>query len=157
MTGPSTSTLNANTRAVPRFRIDIWTVGACGIAIIVALPVLTVLGLAFFPTENIWPHLWETVLPGYVLTTVELLAGSAAGTMLIGVGAAWLVTMCHFPGRRIFEWALVLPLAMPAYVVAYVYTDILEFAGPVQGVLRDLFGWTSARDYWFPEIRKSVV
>jgi iron(III) transport system permease protein len=153
MTGPSASPLSANTRNGLRFRFDIWTAGACGIAFIVALPVLTVLGLAFFPTENIWPHLWETVLPGYVLTTIELLSGAAVGTMLIGVSSAWLITMCNFPGRRIFEWALVLPLAMPAYVVAYVYTDILEFAGPVQAMLRDIFGWTSARDYWFPEIR----
>jgi iron(III) transport system permease protein len=61
--------------------------------------------------------------------------------------------MCRFPGRRVFEWALLLPLAMPAYIVAFVYTDVFEYAGPVQGALRDLFGWQSARDYWFPEIR----
>jgi iron(III) transport system permease protein len=147
------SRINTNTRAFRRFRIDPWTVGAGAIATIVALPILTVFGLAFFPTENIWPHLWETVLPGYIVTTIELMAGVAAGTMLIGVSAAWLTTMCNFPGRRIFEWALVLPLAMPAYVVAYVYTDILEFAGPVQVLLRDMFGWSTSRDYWFPEIR----
>ena len=153
MTGPHASAINPETRMRPRFRFDIWTAGACVIAFIVALPVLTVLALALFPTENIWPHLWETVLPGYVITTLELLAGAAIGTMLIGVSAAWLITMCSFPGRRIFEWALVLPLAMPAYVVAYVYTDILEYAGPVQVLLRDLFGWNTSRDYWFPEIR----
>lgn len=147
------STIDTNTRAFRRFSIDPWTVGAGAIATIVALPILTVFGLAFFPTENIWPHLWETVLPGYIVTTIELMAGVAAGTMLIGVSAAWLTTMCNFPGRRIFEWALVLPLAMPAYVVAYVYTDILEFAGPVQVLLRDMFGWSTSRDYWFPEIR----
>lgn len=147
------STIDTNTRAFRRFRIDPWTVGAGAIATIVALPILTVFGLAFFPTENIWPHLWETVLPGYIVTTIELMAGVAAGTMLIGVSAAWLTTTCNFPGRRIFEWALVLPLAMPAYVVAYVYTDILEFAGPVQVLLRDMFGWSTSRDYWFPEIR----
>ena len=153
MTGLRTSALNPIARTRPRFRFDIWTAGAVVIAFTVALPVLTVLGLAFFPTENIWPHLWDTVLPGYILTTLELLAGAAIGTILIGVCAAWLVTMCNFPFRRIFEWALVLPLAMPAYVVAYVYTDILEFAGPVQNLLRDMFGWTTSRDYWFPEIR----
>ncbi|MGB0630666.1 MAG: ABC transporter permease [Alphaproteobacteria bacterium] len=109
--------------------------------------------MAMFPTENIWPHLLDTVLPGYVVNTLELMVGVALGTILIGVTAAWLITMCEFPGRRIFEWALVLPLAMPAYVVAYVYTDILEFAGPVQGLLRDLTGWQTGRDYWFPEIR----
>jgi iron(III) transport system permease protein len=71
---------------------------------------------------------------------------------VVGVGAAWLVTMCRFPGSRSCEWALLLPLAMPAYVVAYTYTDLLQFAGPVQSALRGLFGW-SRNDYWFPEIR----
>ena len=74
-------------------------------------------------------------------------------TATIGIGTAWLVTLCNFPGKRIFEWALLLPLAIPTYVVAYVYTDILEFAGPVQEILRDFFGWKSGSDYWFPEIR----
>ena len=75
------------------------------------------------------------------------------GTLFIGTCTAWLVTLCRFPGSRIFEWALLLPLAMPAYVVAYVYTDVFEFAGPVQTLLREYFGWESSRDYWFPEIR----
>lgn len=153
MSAIQASTDNARARSSQWFRPDPWTAGAVVITAIVALPILTVLGAAFFPTENIWPHLWETVLPGYVITTLELMAGVAAATIVIGVGTAWLVTMCAFPGRRVFEWALVLPLAMPAYVVAYVYTDILEFAGPVQSMLRDLFGWKTVQDYWFPEIR----
>ena len=127
--------------------------GAILIALLIATPILTVFGMALFPAENIWPHLIDTVLPGYVVTTLELMAGVAVGTVAIGVGTAWIVTMCDIPGRRLLEWALVLPLAMPAYVVAYVYTDILEYAGPVQQALRELFGWRSARDYWFPEIR----
>ena len=94
-----------------------------------------------------------TVLSRYVNTTIGLMLGVGAGALLIGTYSAWLVTLCRFPGRRIFEWALLLPLAMPSYVVAYVYTDIFEFAGPVQGALRELFGWNSGRDYWFPEIR----
>ena len=87
------------------------------------------------------------------MTTIGLMVGVGIGTLLIGTCTAWLVTLCRFPGRRIFEWALLLPLAMPAYVVAYVYTDVLEFAGPVQALLRNIFGWESSRDYWFPEIR----
>ena len=153
MTGLQASATDARTRGTRRFRPDPWAAGAFAITAIVALPVLTVLAAAFFPTENIWPHLWDTVLPAYIFSTLELMAGVAASTILIGVSAAWLVTACDFPGRRIFEWALVLPLAMPAYVVAYVYTDILEFAGPVQALLRDIFGWGTAKDYWFPEIR----
>ena len=89
----------------------------------------------------------------YLRTTLGLMLGVGMGTLIIGVCSAWLVTLCSFPGRRIFEWALLLPMAMPAYVVAYVYTDVFEFAGPVQESLREVFGWKSSRDYWFPEIR----
>ncbi len=133
--------------------IDPWTAATLLVALIVALPVLGIPWLALFPEENIWPHLLSTVLPGYVLTTVSLMLGVTVGVLTMGVTSAWLVTMCRFPGRRIFEWALLLPMAVPAYVIAYVYTDLLEYAGPVQGALRGLFGWQSAGDYWFPEIR----
>lgn len=122
-------------------------------ALIVAMPVLAVIWVAATPVENIWPHLIATVLPRQIANTALLMAGNVIGTCLIGLGTAWLVTMCRFPGRRIFEWALLLPMAMPAYVIAFVYTDFLEYAGPVQHALRTLFGWQSARDYWFPEIR----
>lgn len=124
-----------------------------GTALLVMLPVLAVLWLALFPTENIWPHLAATVLPVYIKSTLILMVGTGALSVGIGVGTAWLVTLCHFPGRRLFEWALLLPFAIPAYVIAYIYTDLLEYAGPVQMMLRDIFGWQSARDYWFPEIR----
>jgi iron(III) transport system permease protein len=130
-----------------------WYSVAWGSALLVMLPILAVFWLALFPTENIWPHLVDTVLPVYIKTTLLLLAGVGSLSVMIGVGTAWLVTMCHFPGRRLFEWALLLPFAMPAYVIAYLYTDLLEYAGPVQGALRDLFGWQTARDYWFPDIR----
>lgn len=130
-----------------------WYSVAWGSALLVMLPILAVFWLALFPTENIWPHLVNTVLPVYIKTTLLLLAGVGSLSVMIGVGTAWLVTMCHFPGRRLFEWALLLPFAMPAYVIAYLYTDLLEYAGPVQGALRDLFGWQTARDYWFPDIR----
>ncbi len=145
------------TRPLPRRRNlpfpSAWSVGTAVIAAIIALPVLAVAWLSLFPTENIWPHLLDTVLPGYVSTTLSLLILVGIGTALIGVTTAWLVATCDFPGRRILKWALVLPLAMPTYVVAYVYTDLLEYAGPVQQALRELFGWRSAGDYWFPEIR----
>jgi len=134
-------------------RPDGWSVAALAAAMAVAAPLLAVLWLALFPADDIWSHLATTVLPGYVRTTLALMAGVAAATLVGGVGTAWLVTMCRFPGRRVFEWALLLPLAVPAYVVAYVYTDVLEYGGPVQGLLRELFGWSSRRDYWFPQIR----
>ncbi|WP_395687496.1 ABC transporter permease [Aestuariivirga sp.] len=118
-----------------------------------ALPVITIILLAFAPTENIWPHLIETVLPGYVLRTVLLLLGVGLITFVVGTGVAWLVTMCRFPLRPLFLWASLLPLAMPGYIVAYAYVDFLSYAGPLQSWLRELFGWTSPADYWFPEIR----
>lgn len=130
-----------------------WTAAAAAVAGVVSLPIAAVVWLALLPGENVWPHLAGTVLPRYVETTVWLLALVGAGTAVTGVGTAWLVAMCGFPGRRILAWALVLPLAMPAYVVAYVYTDLLEYAGPVQRGLRAVFGWQDAGAYRFPEIR----
>jgi iron(III) transport system permease protein len=93
-----------------------------------------------------------TALPAYVWNTVLLMLGVACGVISIGVLSAWLVTLYRFPARDVLEWTLMLPLAMPAYVMAYAYTDWLQFTGPVQTGLRELTGW-SARDYWFPEIR----
>ena len=130
-----------------------WMISALLTTAIVALPVLSVIFLAFFPEENIWPHLIETTLPRYLTTTLKLMIGVGALTLVIGLASAWAVTMCEFPGRKFFEWAMLLPFAVPAYVIAYVYTSLLDYAGPVQGALRDLFGWSSAADYWFPEIR----
>lgn len=130
-----------------------WLISAILTTAIVALPVLSVLYLAFFPEENIWPHLVNTTLPRYLVTTLQLMLGVIAITLTVGVTSAWLITMCDFPGRRFFEWAMLLPFAVPAYVIAYVYTNLLDYAGPVQIALRGLFGWTSAQDYWFPEIR----
>ncbi|MHA6263078.1 ABC transporter permease [Arenibacterium sp. CAU 1754] len=97
-------------------------------------------------------HLMDTVLARYAMTTLALVLMVAAGTFAIGVGAAWLVTMTRFPGVRLFEIALVLPLAFPAYVLAYAYTFVLDHPGIVQSTLRDVTGW-GAREYWFPEIR----
>lgn len=138
---------------MPRFGPGGWVLGALAVCGLIAVPLLSVAALALDPGENIWPHLLGTVLPLYVRTTFALMLGVGLGTIIVGVGTAWLTTMCRFPGRRVFEWALLLPLAMPAYVIAYVYTDMLEYAGPVQGALRGLFGWGTPRDYWFPEIR----
>ena len=137
----------------PRARLDWWTAANLVFTGLAIVPVLAVLYLALTPGDNIWPHLVATVLGGYITTTLTLMVGVGAGTLIIGVGTAWLVTMCRFPGRRLFEWGMLLPMAMPAYIIAYVYTDILEFAGPLQGALREMFGWSSKRDYWFPEIR----
>ncbi len=106
-----------------------WQLGGLLIAGAVALPIVSVAWLAIFPNENIWPHLFETVLWGYVDTTLRLMVGVATGSVVIGVGTAWLVSTTEFPGRRIFQWALMLPLAAPTYIVAYVYTDLWSLPG----------------------------
>ncbi|WP_210398190.1 ABC transporter permease [Motiliproteus sediminis] len=147
------SIVSTQHEATSHRHINPWLLTAFAIALLVGLPIASVFWIALFPEENIWAHLADTVLPHYVFTTLALLAGVGGLAILIGVGTAWLVTMCRFPGRRFFEWALLLPFAVPAYVIAYVYTDLLEYAGPVQGLLRELFGWSTARDYWFPDIR----
>jgi iron(III) transport system permease protein len=127
-----------------------WT--ALVVALLILAPIAAVVGNVLLPGASTWAHLAATVLPAYVANTVWLLLGVSAGVISIGVLAAWLVSAYRFPGRRVLEWALILPLAMPAYVMAYAYTDWLQFTGPVQSSLRELTGW-QAREYWFPEIR----
>ena len=136
-----------------RPRFDAWTAGAMLLALVVASPIVSVALMALAPDEGVWAHLVSTVMPGYLLNTVLLASGVGIGVLTVGIAPAWLVSVCRFPGRGIFEWALLLPLAVPPYVIAFVYTDLLEYAGPVQTALRELFGWQSSRDYWFPDIR----
>ncbi|MHC8509153.1 MAG: ABC transporter permease [Rhodospirillales bacterium] len=123
------------------------------IAATAGAPILAVAVLAFGDTGGVWAHLVRTVLADYVTVTLALTALTGFGVFIIGTGAAWLVTMHRFPGDKILGWALVLPIAAPAYIIAYVYTDVLEYAGPVQSALRAAFGWGSPHDYWFPDIR----
>ena len=126
--------------------------GLC-IAFLVALPVVGI-GANLFQggTSATLEHLAATVLPAYVLNSLALCLGVGLGVALIGVTTAWLTALHDFPGRRVFEWALLLPMAVPAYVMAYMYTDLLTFAGPVQSALREAFGWRYG-DYWFPDVR----
>ncbi|MEM9710426.1 MAG: iron ABC transporter permease [Pseudomonadota bacterium] len=122
------------------------------IAAICATPHLGVLVAAFLGDLDVLSHLADTVLLRYTLTTLALCLIVATGSFLIGTGTAWLVTMTEFPGRRVFEVLLVIPLAFPAYVLAYAYTHVLDHPGIVQSTLRDVMGW-GPRDYWFPEVR----
>lgn len=129
-----------------------WALAAALVAAVLALPALAVLAQLAVPAGDVWAHLWSTVLPGYIANTLALAGLTAAGAMVIGVGAAWATTMLEFPGRRWLTWALVLPLAAPAYVVAYALADFFQPAGPLQSWLRDITGW-AVGDYWFPNIR----
>ena len=129
-----------------------WVIVLLSVALVVALPILVVFGHIVVPTDGVWQHLASTVLPRYLSNTFWLITGVGLGTLVIGTGCAWLVVMCRFPGKRLFEWALLLPLAVPTYVIAYAYTDFLQFAGPLQTALRGWFDWQHG-DYYFPNIR----
>ena len=137
---------------IPR-RLNLLLCVSAAVAALVGLPVASVLThILSRGTGATWSHLAATVLPEYGANTLLLCFAVGLGVIVVGVATAWLTTMHEFPGRRIFEWALVLPMAMPAYVLAYVYTDFLQFVGPLQSFLREFFGWSKA-DYWFPEVR----
>jgi iron(III) transport system permease protein len=133
----------------PRF--DAVQVVAFGAAALVALPIVTVLLSLASPFGDALDHLWRTILAEVVLNTLALAAFVGVGTTVVGVGTAWLVAACRFPGSRQFEWLLILPLAMPAYIIGYAYMDLLAFAGPVQTWIRETFA-VGRGDYWFPPL-----
>ncbi len=122
------------------------------VAVALSLPVIIIAGFLFVPATEVWRHLADTVLTDYISNSLLLMLGVAIGTLIMGVASAWLTAMCKFPGRKVFEWALLLPLAMPAYIIAYTYTGMLDYAGPLQTFIRSLTGWGYG-DYWFPDIR----
>jgi iron(III) transport system permease protein len=126
---------------------------AVAIATLVAFPLVSLARLAAIGDADLWPHLSAYVLPVALLQTALLLLGVAAITSIAGVSTAWLVSTYQFPGRNILVWVLPLPLAIPTYIAAYIYVDILDAAGPLQTALRALFGWRTGADYWFPPIR----
>ena len=130
-----------------------WAICALSISALILLPIVSVIFMALFPANNIWPHLIATTLPRYISTTVLLMISVGAIAGVIGTLTAWFVVRYRFIGSRWLQWALLMPLAIPGYVGAYALVDLLEYAGPVQSALRGVFGWSSARDYWFPEIR----
>jgi len=132
-----------------------WTPLAFIAAALISLPVLVVTANLFTPASAIWQHLAATVLSSYIANSIWIMIGVGVGVLLIGVSTAWLVAMCEFPGRRIFEWALLLPFAVPAYVVAYTYTGLLDVSGPVQQWLREGLGMANVAS-WFPDIRSLV-
>jgi iron(III) transport system permease protein len=136
----------------PGGQLHMLGVVSVALACVLALPIAVVLSNLLTPTGDTWSHLAATVLPHYIRNSLLLMLGVAFGVVIGGVTTAWLTVMCRFPGRAVFEWALLLPMAVPAYVMAYAYTDFLQFAGPVQSWLREMMGW-GPRDYWFPDVR----
>lgn len=135
-----------------RLRPDGWSLGIGAVALVIALPMLVVASYAFHTGNEVWAHLASTVLADYVVNSLTLAFGVGIGTLIIGVGTAWLTVMCEFPMRRTLAWLLLLPMAVPAYIIAYTYTGMLDVAGPVQEILRAWTGWDYG-DYWFPPVR----
>ncbi len=128
------------------------TLGITLLCVLLSIPVLTILASIFSPSDGVWEHLYDTLLFAYVRDSVILMLGVGVSVLLLGVGPAWLLTMTRFPGSRILEWAMVLPLAIPAYIIAYTYTGLLDVGGPIQTYIRDTFDLRFG-EYWFPEIR----
>jgi len=147
------ATFLSNFARAQRQPVDRWSVGVILLCGLILGPVLAVLVAAFGDSGGVWSHLYDTVLGRYISNTLILMAGVGVVAIGFGVSSAWVVSRYDFAGRRILEWMLLLPAAIPAYIIAYSYTEFFEYAGPLQSALRHLFDWQSPRDYWFPEIR----
>lgn len=134
--------------SITRWQFVAWSAG-----IILTLPLIFLVFESLIPNPDVFDHLWNTVLWDYTYNTFVLIFGVLALSSLIALPLGWLIAYCDFPGKKQFEWALMLPLAMPTYIIAYVYTDLLDYAGPVQIWLRNTFNWQNPSDYWFFDIR----
>ena len=134
-----------------RPRVSLWGIGAMVIGALIALPIVAVLSQVLVPSDGAWSHLAATVLPLYLRNSLLLVVMTVSLASAIGVGAGWLIAGFRFRGRGVLQWALMLPMTVPGYVIAYVYYDRLAFAGPVQSWLRATFDW-GRNDYWFPQV-----
>ncbi|MGY5613356.1 ABC transporter permease [Vibrio brasiliensis] len=130
----------------------LWKTSSGALALLLVLPILAIFTTAVGETNELFSHLMSTVMPTYAYNTVVLVLGTILLSLVLGIPSAWIMAMCRLPSERILQWALVLPLAMPGYIVGYIFTDWFDFAGPVQIFLRDLTGWGPG-EYWFPDIR----
>ncbi|TMO71383.1 ABC transporter permease [Pseudoalteromonas aurantia] len=135
------------------FSLSKWQVFAWLIGICLSAPLAFLIFESLQGDSEVFTHLWNTVLWDYTFNTLLLILGVIALSCVIALPLGWLTAYCQFPGRKVFEWALMLPLAMPTYIIAYIYTDLFDYAGPVQVTLREWFGWHSPDDYWFFDIR----
>lgn len=120
------------------------------VAVLVLIPVGTILLSFLAPAGDVWQHLVETILPSLLINTFWLTLGVAVSSALLGVSLAWFTAVCEFPGRKFFSWGLLLPLAIPAYVMAFVTLGLFDFTGPVQTLLRS---WVGPEQFWFPNVR----
>ena len=138
---------------VSRPSIDKWSLVTILLCCFLLGPVAALLLAASGDSGGLWEHLVDTVLATYVINTLLLMGGVGGVAIVFGISSAWVISRYDFAGRGVFEWMLLLPAAIPAYIIAYCYTDFFEYAGPVQSALRATCGWQTPRDYYFPEIR----
>jgi iron(III) transport system permease protein len=151
-----TSDISADRRPPARGFEHPWLVGVgILVAAMVLLPIIALAGIALSGSGDSWPHLIRNVLPGAAGTTLALLTMVAIGTGVVGVASAWIIVAFDFPLRKTLSWALVLPFAVPPYLAAYAFAEFFHFSGPVQSLVRAISGLTTARDYWFPDIRST--
>lgn len=136
-----------------KFQLSKWQLIAWSTGLLLSAPLFFLLFESLQGGSEVFTHLWDTVLWDYIMNTLILIFGVCVLSCAIALPLGWLTAYCSFPGKKQFEWALMLPLAMPTYIIAYVYTDLLDYAGPVQSTLRQWFGWQSPNDYWFFDIR----
>ncbi len=130
----------------------IWKTSSVALATLLVLPILAIFYTAVGQTDEVFTHLMATVMPTYASNTVILTVSVMALSLLFGIPSAWVMAMCKLPGEKVLQWALVLPLAIPGYIVGYIFTGWFDYAGPVQVWLRELTEW-QAGEYWFPDIR----
>ncbi len=130
----------------------IWKTSSVALATLLVLPILAIFYTAVGQTDEVFTHLMATVMPTYASNTVILTVSVMVLSLLFGIPSAWVMAMCKLPGEKVLQWALVLPLAIPGYIVGYIFTGWFDYAGPVQVWLRELTGW-QAGEYWFPDIR----
>ena len=133
-------------------RINRWSILTTVIALLLTIPLWVLVSFVFEPTNDNWAHLSNTLLPEYIINSLWLMLGVTIGTLLLGIPCAWVISQYQFFGKSVLHWALLLPMAMPAYIIAYTYTGLLEFEGAVQTALRTIFE-TQTVNLWFPEIR----
>ena len=131
----------------------IFQVPALIVVFFILAPIFNIIFVSLGDNKDLLSHLMETVLPRYFFNTIILIFGVGIIATIFGVSSGWIISRYNFWGRKTLSWMLVLPAAIPAYLIAFTYTDFLEYAGPVQTYLRLLFGWNGPRDYWFPDVR----
>jgi iron(III) transport system permease protein len=138
--------------SVMKTRYPVWMTFSLAMAVLLVLPVGAIFYTSLGASDDLFAHLAATVLSTYVLNTLLLTVSVMFLALIMGVPTAWFMAMCQLPSERYLQWALVLPLAMPGYIVGYLYTDWFDYAGPIQSLLRDFTGWQRS-DYWFPDVR----